>query len=198
MRVESTGFQSQDVRRFVDELAAHERDLLAGRLERASERLAGLALRLAGVAVGAAGAGADDWTAVEVLAHIAALSKFYGMVGYKVGTGALTEIDLLGQVGQRDVVGEQLARLPAPQLVEMGLGRPAPDPGVAALRRSRAAAKVVRHRGGRLPHRRGLPAPAPLRPPGGAPGSAGARPAGVNSAGPVPGLRPPAQLTRPV
>jgi len=56
-----------------------------------------------------------------VLAHIAVLSKFYGMLTYKIGRGQMTELDLLGNVHVRDVLGEQLARKPPAELVQMAL-----------------------------------------------------------------------------
>jgi hypothetical protein len=56
-----------------------------------------------------------------VLAHIAVLSKFYGSLTYRVGSGKLTEFDLLENVTQRDVAGEMMSRLPASELVEMAV-----------------------------------------------------------------------------
>jgi len=73
-----------------------------------------------------------------VLAHIAVLSKFYGMVTYKVGKGEMTELDLVGNVGLRDVLGEQLSRLPTSKLVEMARGDHART--VAYIRSADAAA----------------------------------------------------------
>jgi hypothetical protein len=54
-----------------------------------------------------------------VLAHIAVLSKFYGVVAYQIGCGRLTEIDLLRQIVLRDVVGDRFARQPPAQLVAL-------------------------------------------------------------------------------
>ncbi len=56
-----------------------------------------------------------------MLAHIAVLSKFYGMLTYKIGSGQMTELDLLGNVQVRDVLGEPLAQRPPAELVEMAL-----------------------------------------------------------------------------
>src|SRR5205823_4905023 len=73
--------------------------------------------------VGDQPAGDDTgWNPREVLAHIAVLSKFYGMLTYRIGSGQLTELDLLGNVNLRDVLGEQLAREDPSTLVEMARG----------------------------------------------------------------------------
>jgi len=117
MKIESPAFTVADVERAGDELNDHERKLLADRLERASARLAELAQRAPGEPAPAG----DGWNATEVLAHIAVLSKFYGMLTYKIGRGQMTELDLLGNVHVRDVLGEQLARKPPAELVQMAL-----------------------------------------------------------------------------
>jgi len=52
-----------------------------------------------------------------VLAHIAVLSKFYGVLTYQVGSGRITELDFLPQVQDRDVAGEQLSSLAPDQLL---------------------------------------------------------------------------------
>lgn len=116
MKIESTSFESAELADFLGELVAHEREVLAQRLERASARLEELAAR---VPADQAGEHGESWTAHEVLAHIAVLSKFYGVVAYRVGTGAMTELDLLGQVNLRDVVGQEFARRPPSELAAM-------------------------------------------------------------------------------
>jgi hypothetical protein len=113
MKIESTGFTAADLEHYRDELTDHERMMLAGRLEKASERLLELAPRI-GEATGAA----EGWNAREVLAHIAVLSKFYGMLTYRIGSGQMTELDLLGGVQLRDVLGEQLSKEDPAILVE--------------------------------------------------------------------------------
>lgn len=116
--MESTSFRAADIRRFRDEIEDRERHAQIERLERASARLADLVARMPERPAGAGGDG-PDWTAHEVLAHIAVLSKFYGTLAYRVGTGALTELDLLAQLTQRDVAGEQAAARTAPELLEL-------------------------------------------------------------------------------
>lgn len=112
MKIESTGFTASELGAFLDELLEAERDSLVARLEMASRRVA----ELAG-GIGSPGpAGDQGWQAHEVLAHIAVLSKFYGLLTYRVGTGAMTELDLLGNVNQRDILGQQLSQLPVADL----------------------------------------------------------------------------------
>ena len=117
MKIESPAFTAADLERASDELNDHERKGLADRLERASARLAELGRR-----VGEEPAlPPDGWNATEVLAHIAVLSKFYGMLTYKIGSGQLTELDLLGNVHLRDLLGQELAKKPPTELVQMAV-----------------------------------------------------------------------------
>ncbi len=100
----------------LDEFRDHERRRLADRLEAASMRLAELVRKIPSPSGDGSGR-ADDWTAQEVLAHIAVLSKFYGVLTYQVGSGKITELDLLPQVRDRDVAGDQMSSLPPEQLL---------------------------------------------------------------------------------
>jgi hypothetical protein len=117
MKIESPAFTTADLDHYSDELTDHERQVLADRLERASARLAELGAR----AGRESAAVSDGWSPTEVLAHIAVLSKFYGMLTYKIGSGQMTELDLLGNVHVRDVLGAQLAKEAPSALVEMAL-----------------------------------------------------------------------------
>jgi hypothetical protein len=117
VKIESTAFTAADLDHYRDELIDHERLVLADRLERASARLAELGRQLGSNVA----ADSDGWNSTEVLAHIAVLSKFYGMLTYKIGSGQLTELDLLGNVHVRDVLGEKLAKEAPSALVEMAL-----------------------------------------------------------------------------
>jgi hypothetical protein len=117
VKIESTGFTAADLDYYRDELVDHERQVLADRLEKASARLAEVGARV----VPAAASSSHGWSPTEVLAHIAVLSKFYGMLTYKIGSGQMTELDLLGNVNLRDVLGEQLAKESPADLVEMAL-----------------------------------------------------------------------------
>lgn len=115
MKIDSTTFEVAELEAFLDDLVDHDRRHLADRLEGLSERLGELGARVPETRPG----GEGEWTAHEILAHIAVLSKFYGMLTYRVGTGKLTELDLLGNVKLRDVLGEQLAAEAPSRLVEM-------------------------------------------------------------------------------
>jgi uncharacterized damage-inducible protein DinB len=117
MRGESLGFQPADIERFLDEFLDVEREALIGRLEEASARLAELAPQIPPDAQ----VPSSSWSAHEVLAHVVALSKLYGMLTYKIGSGALTEFDLLPMVHQRDAAGAALAQLDGAELLAMAL-----------------------------------------------------------------------------
>lgn len=112
MKIESPTFTADDVRAFLREQREHERDQLVTRLAVVGERLRGLAPRLLEASEEPQG---DGWTAREVLAHLALVSKVYGVVGYRVAAGKVTEVDLLSYVQSRDVFGEAAAKEPAQQ-----------------------------------------------------------------------------------
>jgi hypothetical protein len=115
MKIESTTFTPADVDAFLDELLDHDRTLLADRLEQASARLARLGPRVR------AGGGDGEWTSHEVLAHIAVLSKFYGVLVHRISSGKMAELNLLENVNLRDVAGEQMARIEPAELLRMAL-----------------------------------------------------------------------------
>jgi hypothetical protein len=115
MKIESTAFTRADVEQFLDGMLDHDRQLLADRLEKASSRLAALGPRVK------AGPGGSEWSQHELLAHIAVLSKFYGVLVHKISSGKMSEIDLLENVNLRDVVGEQMAQVEPAELLQMAL-----------------------------------------------------------------------------
>lgn len=115
MKIESTTFTRADVEQFLDSMLDHDRQLLADRLEKASARLAGLGPRIK------AGSGGAEWSEHEVLAHIAVLSKFYGVLVHKISSGKMSEVNLQENVNQRDVVGEQMAQIEPAELLGMAL-----------------------------------------------------------------------------
>lgn len=100
----------------MDTYGARERDLLADRLQRASDRLAELGPR-----VKAAPGDDGDWNAHELLAHLAVLSKFYGVLVHRVASGKPVDMDLLQAVNMRDQAGQQMAQLDPKELVRMTL-----------------------------------------------------------------------------
>jgi hypothetical protein len=115
MKIESTSFTRVEVEQFLDEMLEHDRQLLADRLEHASARLAELGLRVK------AGGGGAEWSQHELLAHIAVLSKFYGVLVHKISSAQMTELDLLQNVSLRDVLGERLAQIEPAELLRMAL-----------------------------------------------------------------------------
>ena len=127
VRIESPAFTEREMRGFLDEFVDYERLRLADRLEAASQRLAEIVqgfpapspLAGEGRGGGSASARGQDWSGQEVLAHIAVLSKFYGVLTSRVGSGKVSQLDLLPQVRDRDVAGEQLSSLPPHELLAM-------------------------------------------------------------------------------
>jgi hypothetical protein len=115
MKIESPDFTRADLEAFLGETLDHERLLLAERLEADSARLAEVVGKNR-VSKEPDGAG---WSAHEIVAHMVVVSKFYGVLTYKVGQGDVKEVDLLTNLQARDPAGEQLAALPAEQLVKM-------------------------------------------------------------------------------
>src|SRR5438046_9770839 len=111
MKIESPACTQDDVDKFFDEQLDRERLHLARRLEEASARLAAIAPRIT------AHEGGEQWSDHEVLAHIAVLSKFYGVMVHKITSGQMTEVDLLDATKLRDVAGEQTAALPTADII---------------------------------------------------------------------------------
>src|SRR6267143_4850294 len=115
MKIESTSFTRADVEQFLDSMLDHDRTVLADRLEKASARLAALGPRID------AGRGETEWSNHEVLAHIAVLSKFYGVLVHRISSGKMSELDLQENVNLRDVVGDQMAQIEPAELLRMTL-----------------------------------------------------------------------------
>jgi DinB family protein len=114
MEIESPTFTADDIHAFLGETREHERGLLVQRLEAIGPRLERLRPRL--LALGDVDSGGDaGWTAREIVAHLALVSKLYGVIAYRVAAGKETAYDLLGIVRLRDVAGEEAARLPIEQ-----------------------------------------------------------------------------------
>jgi hypothetical protein len=115
MKTESTAYTQADMQSFYDDLLDHERFALADRLENASARLARIGPRIT------AGRGENEWSDHEVLAHIAGLSKFYGVLIHRISSGKLTEIDLLAGTNLRDASIDQMADADPAELLQMTL-----------------------------------------------------------------------------
>jgi len=114
MKIESPAFTLDDVKTFMDTYLDRERNLLADRLQQASDRLAALAPQIR-----AEQGNESSWNAHELLAHLAVLSKFYGVLVHRISTGQLPNMDLLEAVHLRDSVGHQMSQLEPADLVRM-------------------------------------------------------------------------------
>jgi hypothetical protein len=115
MELESTAYKQVDLQNFYDELFDHERHALADRLERVSARLAKVGPRIK------PGRGGPEWSDHEVLAHIAGLSKFYGVIIHRISSGKVTEVDLLGGTNLRDAAIEQMSQIEPSELLKATL-----------------------------------------------------------------------------
>jgi hypothetical protein len=116
MKIESPTFTADDVKSFMNTYLERERDLLADRLQRVSERLAVL-----GPQVKAEPSDDAEWNAHEILAHLAVVSKFYGVLVHRIASGKLSEMNLLEAVNLRDPTGRQMSQLDPSELVRMTL-----------------------------------------------------------------------------
>jgi len=116
MKIESPAFTLDDVKSFLDTYLDRERSILADRLQQASDRLAALAPRIK-----AERGDGTGWNAHELLAHLAVLSKFYGVLVHRISSGQMPNLDLLEAVHLRDTVGHQMSQLEPADLVQMTL-----------------------------------------------------------------------------
>src|SRR5713226_8028296 len=118
MKIESTTYTQADLQSFYEDLLERERNILADRLEKVSARLARI-----GPAIKAGPGDSDDseWSDHEVLAHIAGLSKFYGVIIHRISSGKITEEDLLGGTNLRDASIEQMAEIEPSELLRTTL-----------------------------------------------------------------------------
>ncbi len=114
MKIESSAFTLDDVKAFMDTYLDRERTILADRLQRASDRVGALAPRVRSEPSGEA-----DWNAHELLAHLAVLSKFYGVLVHRISTGQPLNMDLLQAVQLRDNAGKQMSELAPAELARM-------------------------------------------------------------------------------
>jgi len=105
-----------DVKAFMSTYRERERNFLADRLQRVSDRLAAIARQV--TAQQNEGA---EWNAHEVLAHLAVVSKFYGVLVHRIASGKLPDVNLLEAVNQRDSVGKQMAQLEPADLLRIAL-----------------------------------------------------------------------------
>jgi hypothetical protein len=116
MKIESPSFTLDDIHAVMDGYLDRERNLLADRLEAVSRRLTELAARV--IKERSEG---ESWTAHELLAHIAVLSKYYGVLVHRVASGQMDDLDIMQAVNARDAAGDRMAELKPEQLLEMAL-----------------------------------------------------------------------------
>ncbi|HKW58581.1 MAG TPA: maleylpyruvate isomerase N-terminal domain-containing protein [Candidatus Dormibacteraeota bacterium] len=116
MKIESPSLTLDDLKEFLDTYLDRERTILADRLQEASQRLSALGPRIKSER-----SDKKEWTAHEVLAHIAVLSKFYGVIVHRVATGQVPGVDIMEAVHLRDAVGHQMSQLEPPDLLRMTL-----------------------------------------------------------------------------
>src|SRR2546423_6164469 len=95
-----------DVRGFMETYLDRDRQMLAGRLQRISDRVAEL-----GPQIHQQGGGDGEWSAHEILAHLAVVSKFYGVLVHRIAAGKLEDLNLLEAVNMRDAAGKQMSEL---------------------------------------------------------------------------------------
>src|SRR5256714_2111669 len=103
-----------DVRGFMETYLDRDRQILAERLERLSDRVDEL-----GPQIQQQGGGDGEWSAHEILAHLAVVSKFYGVLVHRIAAGKLEDLNLLEAVNMRDAAGKQMAELAPAELVRM-------------------------------------------------------------------------------
>jgi uncharacterized damage-inducible protein DinB len=117
MKIESPGFTMDDIRAFMTSYRDRERHLLADRLQRVSERVAELGPRVTRHTDDSA----SEWNAHEILAHIAVVSKFYGVLVHRIAGGKLDDMNLLEAVNLRDSAGRQMAELEPGELARQAV-----------------------------------------------------------------------------
>jgi uncharacterized damage-inducible protein DinB len=117
MKIESPAFTMDDIRAFMSSYRDRERQVLADRLQRVSQRVAELGPRVK--------RHIDDteseWNAHEILAHIAVVSKFYGVLVHRIAGGKLEDMNLLEAVNMRDSAGRQMAELEPEELARQAV-----------------------------------------------------------------------------
>jgi hypothetical protein len=116
MKIASPAYTGEELLAFLNEMQDHDRHMLADRLQRASDRLAEIAPR-----VKASRSENDEWSAHEVLAHIASLSKFYGVVVHRMVSGQITDLNLLEAAQLRDPTIDKWSEREPAELLQMTL-----------------------------------------------------------------------------
>ncbi len=113
MKTESAAFTAADLPHFFAEMLVWDVKATAQRLRVAGARLRQMAAQIPDDAPPSS----DGWNAKEVLAHVAVFSRAYGVFGYMVAKGRLTEMKLEDVITQRDELGAELAARPLAEIL---------------------------------------------------------------------------------
>jgi hypothetical protein len=113
MQTESASFSAADLPHFLEEILVWDVKATAGRLRTANARVHELARSVQDEVVESS----QGWNAKEVLAHIAVLSRAYGIFSYMVAKGRLTELKLEEVITQRDSLGAEFAARPVVEIL---------------------------------------------------------------------------------
>jgi hypothetical protein len=107
VKLESPAFTKSDFERFQAEVGDIEKWSVINRLRGASGRMLELAARVPDEPPTNDG----EWNAKEVLAHIAVLSKGWGVLAYLIAKGRMPEVEAVTLVTQRDPLAAELLPL---------------------------------------------------------------------------------------
>jgi hypothetical protein len=116
MKIESPEYTGDVMVANLNAMQDYDRQVLADRLQRVSKRLAEIAPK---VKPGRSDGG--EWSDVEVLAHIATMSKFYGVLVHRMVTGSISDLNLLQAAQMRDGAIDQMSDLEPAELLRMAL-----------------------------------------------------------------------------
>ena len=107
MKIESPAFTAADFARFHDEVAGVEQRSVIDRLRTASARM----LAVSALVPDEPATNDGAWNPKEVLAHIAVVSKGWGVLAYLIAKGRLQEVDATTVITQRDTLGSEMMQL---------------------------------------------------------------------------------------
>jgi hypothetical protein len=116
MRNESAKFGRVELGAFFGELLGLDREHLVQRLEACVGRLEAVV-----DLVPEDSPAGDDWSPHEVMAHIAVLTKYYGVLTYQVSMGTVKREDLLSGIQVRDELGARMSSQGASELGERSI-----------------------------------------------------------------------------
>jgi hypothetical protein len=107
VKLESPAFTRVDWEKFQTEVEGFEKQSVIKRLRAASARMLALARQVPDEPPTTDG----EWNAKEVLAHIAVVSKGWGVLAYLIAKGRLREVEAATVVTQRDPLASELMPL---------------------------------------------------------------------------------------